>query len=193
MKTKSLETQRKILNSARSIFLKEGFSGASMSQIAKDANVAKALLFHYFKTKEELWRNVKDEIIGQSTIKTLNSPPTESTNSFESFIEYILKARFELYNDNPDLVLMMTWQRLESQESISGTASLPLNLWQKKLEQFQAKGEISKTANITLLQDLIFSLSSLPFLEKWEWTKDTKKLEEYKELLKKTIQFIAKQ
>lgn len=188
MKTKSLETQRKILSSARSIFLKEGFSGASMSRIAKDANVAKALLFHYFKTKEELWKNVKDEVVGQSIIESMSCAPTDS---FEHFIEYIINARFELYGSNPDLVLMMSWQRLEHQEGMSGTTSLPLNLWQETLEQFQASGVINKTTNITLLQDLIFSLSSLPFLEKWEWIKDKEKREEYKNMIKKTIVFIA--
>ena len=189
MSTKSLETQKKILNAARQIFLKKGFSGTSMSQIAKDANVAKALLFHYFKTKEELWKNVKDEVVGQNIIESMSQLPTDS---FEHFIEYIISVRFELYSSNSDLVLMMNWQRLEAQEEISGTISLPANLWKKELEQFQAKGEISQVIDTTLLQGLIFSLSSLPFLENWEWTKNKEKLEEYKDLLKKTISFMAK-
>jgi AcrR family transcriptional regulator len=190
MSTKSLETQRKILSSARQIFLQKGFSGTSMSQIAKEANVAKALLFHYFKTKEELWKNVKDEIVGQNVIENMSCVPTDS---FEHFIEYIINARFDLYGSNSDLVLMMNWQRLEVPDEISGTISLPINLWQKELEQFQVKGDITQAVDIILLQDLIFSLTSLPFLEKWEWTKSKEKLEEYKGLLKKTIWVIANQ
>lgn len=190
MTTKSLETQKKILSSARQTFLKKGFSGTSMSQIAKEANVAKALLFHYFKTKEELWKNVKDEVVGQNIIESMSFVPTDS---FEHFIQYIINARFDLYGSNPDLVLMMSWQRLEVQEEISGTISLPANLWKKELEQFKNKGEIGQAIDTTLLHDLIFSLSSLPFLENWEWTKNKKKLEEYKGLVKKTIIFIANQ
>jgi AcrR family transcriptional regulator len=189
MTTKSLETQKKILNAARQIFLKKGFSGTSMSQIAKEANVAKALLFHYFKTKEDLWKNVKDEVIGQNIIESLNCVPTDS---FEHFIEFIIDARFTLYGENQDLVHMMNWQRLEVQEEIAGTTSLPADMWKKELEQFQSTGEINQEMDTTLLQNLIFSLSSLPFLEKWEWTKNKEKLEEYKFLLKRTINFIAK-
>mgnify|MGYP002134080920 FL=1 len=189
MTTKRLETQKKILSSARQIFLKKGFSGTSMSQIAKEANVAKALLFHYFKTKEDLWKNVKDEVIGQNIIENLNCVPTDS---FEHFIEFIIDARFTLYGENQDLVLMMNWQRLEVQEEIAGTTSLPADMWKKELEQFQSKGEINEKIDTTLLQNLIFSLSSLPFLEKWEWTENKEKLEEYKILLKRTVSFIAR-
>lgn len=189
MTTKSLETQRKILIAARQIFLKKGFSGTSMSQIAKEANVAKALLFHYFKTKEELWKNVKDEVIGQNTIENMSCVPTDS---LEHFIEFIIEARFSLYGGNHDLVLMMNWQRLEAQEGITGTASLPADMWKKELKQFQAKGEIDQEVDTTLLQNLIFSLSALPFLEKWEWIKNKEKLEEYKLLLQRTINSIAK-
>ena len=189
MTTKRLETQKKILSSARQIFLKKGFSGTSMSQIAKEANVAKALLFHYFKTKEDLWKNVKDEVIGQNIIENLNCVPTDS---FEHFIEFIIDARFTLYGENQDLVLMMNWQRLEVQEEIAGTTSLPADMWKKELEQFQSKGEINEKIDTTLLQNLIFSLSSLPFLEKWEWSENKEKLEEYKILLKRTVSFIAR-
>lgn len=189
MTTKSLETQKKILSAARQIFLKKGFSGTSMSQIAKEANVAKALLFHYFKTKEDLWKNVKDEVIGQNIIESLNCVPTDS---FEDFIEFIINARFTLYGENQDLVHMMNWQRLEVHEEIAGTTSLPADVWKKELEQFQSRGEINQEMDTTLLQNLIFSLSSLPFLEKWEWTENKEKLEEYKFLLKRTINFIAK-
>ncbi len=61
MKEKELidiETKRKILTAAREVFSEWGYDGASMSEVAKRADVNKALPFYYFKSKENLLKEV---------------------------------------------------------------------------------------------------------------------------------------
>jgi AcrR family transcriptional regulator len=48
------EKQHGILRSAATVFAEQGMEKASMSQIASHCNVSKALLYHYYPSKDEL-------------------------------------------------------------------------------------------------------------------------------------------
>lgn len=48
------EKQRGILDNAAAVFAQQGMEKASMSQIAKYAQVSKALLYHYYPSKDAL-------------------------------------------------------------------------------------------------------------------------------------------
>jgi AcrR family transcriptional regulator len=49
------EKARQILDGAREIFLRDGFDGASMNDIAKAAGVSKGTLYVYFQSKDQLF------------------------------------------------------------------------------------------------------------------------------------------
>jgi len=53
----------KILGAAEAVFAEHGFSGASMSEIARRAGIPKPNLHYYCKTKEELYRRVLRRIL----------------------------------------------------------------------------------------------------------------------------------
>lgn len=190
MTEKSSEARQNILKSARVNFLEKGFSGTSMSQIAKDAGVTKGLLFYYFNTKEELWQRVKDYILGEETIHQIKEIPLDR---FENFIASILNLRFELYARNPDLVRMMIWQRCDSQKAyIEGTKALPSNMWGKAFLDFQKKGEINQTIDLMILTDLVYALSAMPFLENLSWVYEDDHRETYKHMVKEMIMAFVK-
>lgn len=48
------DKQRSILHNAAAVFAEQGMSKASMSLIASQANVSKALLYHYYPSKDAL-------------------------------------------------------------------------------------------------------------------------------------------
>ncbi|MCE9601348.1 MAG: TetR/AcrR family transcriptional regulator [Gemmatimonadetes bacterium] len=48
------ETERRILDAARTVFIRRGSGGARMQEIAEEAGVNQALLHYYFGTKEGL-------------------------------------------------------------------------------------------------------------------------------------------
>ncbi|OQY09995.1 MAG: hypothetical protein B6I29_02385 [Marinitoga sp. 4572_148] len=52
------ETYEKILKAAFIVFSKEGYQKASVNKIIKAAGVSKGALYHYFKSKEELYLQV---------------------------------------------------------------------------------------------------------------------------------------
>jgi AcrR family transcriptional regulator len=75
-----VETREKILETATRLFSAQGYSNTSLSQVAKEACVSKALIFWHFESKEKLFRtalqrtlepyfiNVVDDLEGLSEI-----------------------------------------------------------------------------------------------------------------------------
>ena len=56
------DTRPRIIEAAREAFSTMGFEGASLRSVAKEAGVQHQLATYYFKTKEELWMAVMDEL-----------------------------------------------------------------------------------------------------------------------------------
>lgn len=59
---KRAETEELILRAAEKVFAEAGFGGATMQLIADVADLPKANVHYYFQTKEELYRQVVDQI-----------------------------------------------------------------------------------------------------------------------------------
>lgn len=51
-----MDTREKILETATRLFSTQGFANTSLSQVAKEAQVSKALIFWHFENKETLFR-----------------------------------------------------------------------------------------------------------------------------------------
>jgi AcrR family transcriptional regulator len=62
---KDSDTEIRILNAARAVFIRRGTSGARMQEIAEEAGVNQALLHYYFRSKERLSEAVFSEVAGR--------------------------------------------------------------------------------------------------------------------------------
>jgi len=65
-----------IMQTALELFARKGYFNTSIQQIAKEANISKGLLYNYFKSKEELLRQIIFEAVavGEKIVeKELNS------------------------------------------------------------------------------------------------------------------------
>ena len=56
------DSRARIIEAAREAFSTMGFEGASLRNVAREAGVQHQLATYYFKTKEELWMAVMDEL-----------------------------------------------------------------------------------------------------------------------------------
>lgn len=75
-----MDAREKILETAKRLFSSQGYANTSLSQVAKEAEVSKALIFWHFENKETLFRtavqrtlepyfiNVVDELEGLSEV-----------------------------------------------------------------------------------------------------------------------------
>ncbi len=94
-----LEAKDKILNAAEEALALKGFGGARTAEIAKKANVNKALLHYYFKNKEGLYHAVMDRLlfelieIAQDVLKKGLKGNALVDGLFDAFFTYAAKHR----------------------------------------------------------------------------------------------------
>ena len=69
---KNLEAKERIIKSAASLFSKKGFDGTSVSEIAASAEVTKALIYYYFKGKEDILDAILESILDDFTNITMD-------------------------------------------------------------------------------------------------------------------------
>ncbi len=59
------DRKKEIVEAAKSLFAKNGYSSTSMDDIAKQVGIAKASLYYFFKSKEEIFFAIIEEVIIQ--------------------------------------------------------------------------------------------------------------------------------
>jgi TetR/AcrR family transcriptional regulator len=97
-----LTTEEVIKKSAMEVFLKSGFNGARMQEIADLAGVNKAMLHYYFSTKEQLFDNVFSEVM-LNLIPELDAI-IENDQSFVEKIKAFISLSFKQHQNNPKLI-----------------------------------------------------------------------------------------
>lgn len=65
MARRATDIQERIVHAARAAFLQHGVDGASLRQIATDAETNIGMIYYYFKTKDDLFLAVVEEIYAQ--------------------------------------------------------------------------------------------------------------------------------
>lgn len=135
------DTKAKILKAARKLFVKKGFNGTSMASIRDLAGVNHALLFYYFKNKENLWGEVRQSIVDDSKIYDRILPKGEmsATEFLKGFVQNF--AKFNI--DHPDMLSLVNWQRLETDKITVGDSD-SFKAWIKAIENYQKDGGIRK-------------------------------------------------
>lgn len=63
MKSTVLNTEQKILEAAHTTFLRFGFHGTKLQQIAETAKVNKSVIHYYFRSKENLYNEILRKIM----------------------------------------------------------------------------------------------------------------------------------
>ncbi|MFC5745419.1 TetR/AcrR family transcriptional regulator [Actinomadura rugatobispora] len=75
---KKLETRRRLSDIATGLFLARGFDNVTIADVARAADVSVNTVFNYFKTKEDLFFDRQDEIVGQAARAFRDRRPGES-------------------------------------------------------------------------------------------------------------------
>lgn len=100
------EKRTLILDSAVTIFARKGYHGTRISDIAKEAGIAYGLVYHYFKSKEEIllsiFRERWDMLVSWiETVSDGDAPVEKKLYDIASFI-------IDSYRFRPELVEVIT-------------------------------------------------------------------------------------
>lgn len=127
-----ISTEQKILVAAKTVFIKKGFDGARMEDIAKEADINKALLHYYFRSKEKLFEQIFDTFASQ--ILPNVAIVMESEGSIYDKIEVFVHNYIAFFMQNPDLPIFVLTEINRNPERViammSKTQSFP------KMQQF---------------------------------------------------------
>ena len=125
------ESRRRILDSAREVFFRDGFMEANLDEVASRAGVAKGTLYRYFDSKAELYVAVLAEDGGvferrmRETVDTASCPPPE-------LIRRLGRFYFTHWMRNPDY-FQIFWA-IENQSVIgelpAGVTAEVTRLWE---------------------------------------------------------------
>src|SRR6056297_344221 len=100
MTQEETNTEEKILEAAKNVFLKKGMAGSRMQEIADEANINKSLLHYYYRSKEKLFLAVfrfavKQFIPGIKDIILSDEPIVRKIEMFvDSYIEILFQHPF---------------------------------------------------------------------------------------------------
>lgn len=95
------ETERRILDAAKRVFIPRGTAGARMQEIAEEADVNPALLHYYFESKDGLSRAVFREAAGKLFPGILRI--LSSDLSMEDRVEQVVHHYIDTLRENPFL------------------------------------------------------------------------------------------
>lgn len=95
------DTEKAILHAAKTVFYKKGLAAARMQEIADEANINKAMLHYYFRSKEKLFGAVFLQAFGELA-PFLNSIFNSDKPVFEKIREFV-DGYITFVADNPYL------------------------------------------------------------------------------------------
>ncbi|QHT71059.1 TetR/AcrR family transcriptional regulator [Rhodocytophaga rosea] len=165
MMKEELDTQNRIKEAARRVFLRQGFDGAKIRQIAEEAGVNVALVNYYFRSKEQLFKSVYKETFGVLFGKIVMLLNEETP--LEVKIWKIVDKYTDLIMENP---LMPMFVLSENRED-GNTLFKDLNVrevirnsyFTKQLQEEIQKGNIREVAPLHIIFSILGNVV-FPFL-----------------------------
>lgn len=112
----SIRTQEKILAAAQVEFARRGFDGARVDAIVERAKISKNLLYHYFRSKEDLYIRILER-----TYETLRRRQSDvSVNGLDPLNAMIrlCENTFRVFVEEPDVIVILNTENLHRAKHI---------------------------------------------------------------------------
>lgn len=93
------ETAVKLIESATALFNDFGYSGTSINDIAKKAELSKGILYHYFSNKDEVYLFCLKKCINDFIASMEQNIPKASLN--KNSLLMLVELRFIFFDENP--------------------------------------------------------------------------------------------
>ena len=112
-------TKARILAAAKKEFATLGLGGARVDEIAERAKANKRMIYHYFGSKEELFKVVMEEAYidirtAEQALELANVPPKEALTRLVSFT-------WRYYLENPEFIRLVNSENLHNARHIKGS------------------------------------------------------------------------
>lgn len=113
-----LEKQKPIIEAIFKCFGELGYKKASTADIAKMAGISKAMIFHYFGTKKEMYLYAIDFCMKEA-MSFINAIKEEMPHDFFARIIFVSKYKIEMLKKFPNMMQFLTCMIKEDDPEIS--------------------------------------------------------------------------
>jgi len=163
------EKRRRVLESAKAAFARDGFAGTNVNHVAAAADISVGALYKYFRTKDDLFLAIIEE--SHALIETTLAGIFAAEPSFFGRVEAILRAAISSSRDDPELVRMYvacTTEELSPlAERLSGSIeTISATQYSRMVAEAAAAGEIASDVDPALtafILDDIFLMIQFSF------------------------------
>lgn len=108
---KGARSRAALLAAARSLFAERGFHGASVGDVADAAGLRKPSLFHHFATKEQLHREVMNDIFAE--LSRAIAGPVAAPGTYAQRLDVVNDALVGYFAANPDAARLLFREALD--------------------------------------------------------------------------------
>lgn len=162
-----IETERAILNAAKNVFLRKGYFGTRMQEIADEANINKAMLHYYFRSKEKLFEKILIETF-DILMETIIEGFSEDS-SLEENIEAFVENYISLIQRNPHIPAFILHEINHNSEMIrelfkNEVVKIP-NTFAEIISRAVDEGKIRKIEPMQFIISMV-GLCVFPFIAK---------------------------
>jgi AcrR family transcriptional regulator len=167
----SENTEEKILEAAKEIFVREGKSGARMQEIADKAGINKSLLHYYYRSKEKLFYTVFKFVFSKFAHKIINL--FDADKDIFEVIEQFIDNYIDLIRKNP-FIPMFIINEINRKETSFVTEVIRetginidtyFELIQRNIDLGKIKAVDPKQLIINILSLCIFPIISRPIVQ----------------------------
>lgn len=112
-------TQKNILQAAKTEFAQNGLGGARVDVIAERSGANKRMIYHYFNSKQELFKRVLEDAyidIRQAAL----SLELEHLDP-ETALETLIRFTWQYYIDNPEFIRLVNSENLHKARHLKGS------------------------------------------------------------------------
>ncbi len=143
---KNQQTRRRIMDSALAEFAQQGYGASSVNTICAAEGISKGIIYHYFKTKDDLYLACVEECFGQLTEFLKANTPEQG--AVEAQLEGYFATRVDFFRAHP------VYQPIFCEAVISP----PMHL----TAEIQTRKQSFDDLNITILENLLQPLPLRP-------------------------------
>lgn len=197
MKEKTENTEERILNAAKQVFLKKGMAGARMQEIANEAGINKSLLHYYYRSKDKLFLAVfrlaiQDFIPEIKSIIFSDALVTEKIERFvEEYMNVLLNNPFvplfilqEIQRDPDRLLNIFLEEGIQPQQV--------LEQFEKAVQNEEIRSIDPKHLLINILSLCIFPFAARPMMQRMFYENDREAYDEFLKERKKVVSEFVK-
>ena len=193
MKEKDKNIEVRILNAARVVFLKKGYAGARMQEIADEAGINKSLLHYHFRNKEKLFAAIFEEAFHQFLPRIAGYFQAEMP-LFEK-IEKISGLYITLLSQNPHIPMFILHEVQNNPDLIvdklQNQAGIDPQVINRQIQK-EVKAGILKPVDfrqvmVSLISMCVFPFAAKPLLLKFLFNNDPAAWEIFIEERKKFV------